>query len=207
MAHTSIFAGRKNGKRILFIGVALAALCLFAACDSENGGSTDDGLAVVSGRAFFPEQVAAGKVAVANAPFQILDFERAAGNELVASGVTDETGAYAAQITQSKIIAVIVSGAVRVSGLISPTPDSQKELNLSKDFNENTDVACEAGVTAIQDGSVSPNDFDDQRIANLEAGAEVVTATTQINHFDPASVTAAAALVRQITDDGDHGPR
>ncbi len=205
----SLFQGTSSrSKKIFVFFVVAAGLMFIAGCGHKHGGSGDDGFALVTGNAFFPPEVAATKTAVANAPFQVVDFEKAASQQVVATGTTDSAGGYSAEITQSKIIAVIVSGAVRVSGLISADSNAAgKELELGKDFNGITDVACQAGATAISDGSVKPDDFDDTRISNLEAGADVVLATTDVNFFDSASVTAAADQVRTITDDGDHPPR
>ncbi|MFN8392423.1 MAG: hypothetical protein U0136_19175 [Bdellovibrionota bacterium] len=194
-------------RRMFAVPMFMIALAT-CACESSSHGTNDSGLARLSGQAFYPPQVVATKGPVANAPYQVVDFEKSANKQVVATGVTDADGVYDVTIVQSKVVAVIVSGDVRVSGLISSDPnEAEKDLDIGKNFNEITDVACEAGVTSITDGSVSPDDFNDERIANLEAGSQLVNATTNINHFDPASVTAAAALVRQLTDDGAHAPR
>jgi len=180
------------------------------ACGGHGGGSTGDGTIELSGKAFFPPQVIASKTAVANSPFVVIDFVKAVDKQTVAQGVTDAEGNYDVVITQSKVVAVIVSGAalggaVRVSGLITADPnDVAKDDFIGKDFNGITDVACEAGVTAIVNGDVAASDFSTERIANLEAAAQLVE--PDVNHFDPASVTAGAARVRQLTDDGAHPP-
>jgi len=193
----------ENMKRLL-VGMFGALLC--CGCGGHGGGVDGDGLIDLRGVATLPPQVAAGKVAAANAPFQVIDFERAPAKQLVASGVTDANGVYAVQIVQSKVVAVIVTGAVRVSGLISADESEiGKVADIAKDFDGITDVACQAGVNAISDGSVNPDDFSAERIDNLEAGAALIAA--QVNYFDPNSVNAAAEQVRDLTDDGAHAPQ
>lgn len=196
-----------------FFSVILSlTVFLSLGCGGHGGGSTGDATIELVGNAFFPGQVFASKTAVANSPFIVVDFVKAADKQTVASGVTDSAGAYDVVITQSKVIAVIVSGqpssstTVRVSGLISADPsDIEKSGLIGKDFDGITDVACEAGVTAIVQGAVLGQDFSSERIANLEAAAALVE--PDVNHFDPASVTAGAARVRALTDDGAHPPR
>ncbi len=192
-------------KRVYLTCFLLCSVMFLAGCDQHNDPNTGDNLVNLRGQAFFPVQLTTNKVAVANSPFQVLDFQKAANRQVVADGVTGADGSYDVVITQSKIVAVIVSGAVRVSGLISAdASDEEKAGLLGKDFDGVTDVACEAGVTAILDGAVSPDAFDDERIANLEAGAAAIDGT--FDHADPAAVSAAALQVRALTDNGDHLP-
>ena len=190
-------------KRLL---VGMFGAFLFCGCGGHGGGVEGDGLIDLQGVATLPPQVAAGKVAAANAPFQVVDFERAPAKQIVASGVTDGNGVYAVSIVQSKVVAVIVTGAVRVSGLISADESEiGKAAEIAKNFDGITDVACQAGVNAIADGSVNPDDFSSERIANLEAAAALVSA--QVNYFDPNSVNSAAEVVRDLTNDGATPPQ
>lgn len=201
--------------RFFSIALLLAATSTGVTLTGCGGGGGDDGddgtigveQAKVVGQAILPAQIQPNNAPAANAPFQVVDFQRSQQGTVVATGQTDANGVYDATIEQSKVIAVIVNSTVRVSGLIAAEEDNQKHLiELGKDFNEVTDVACEAGVTALTTGALSADAFTRTRILNLEAGAATVLATGQVNFRDPASVTAAAAAVRDLTDDGDHPP-
>ena len=200
---TGIFSSKKI---LTVLTCAILAVGIMG-CDDHGGGATDDGLVGVSGQAFYPLEVSTARVAVANTSYQILDLEKSFATQTVADDFTDANGNFSVVITQSKLVVVIVSGVVRVSGLIVADPGAAKDGDVGKTLDGVTDVACEAGVTAITDGSLEADDFDNERVANLEAGAALVEATNSVNFYDPASVTAAAALVRQITDDGDHLPQ
>ncbi len=189
-------------KRILFGMISLLLCC---GCGGHGGGSVGDGLIILRGNAFLPPSVAPGKIAAANAPFQVVDFNRSPSKQIVATGTTGPNGEYAVDIVQSKAVAVIVTGTVRVSGLLSADESEVGDVLAVKEFNGVTDVACQAGVNSILDGSVNPADFSAERIANLEAAALLVT--DQVNYFDPNSVNANAELIRQMTDDGARPPQ
>lgn len=196
-----------NVRKVALLGLSvLLSAGVFAGC-GDHGGNEDDGIVFLSGNAFFPPEVVAQKTPVAFSPFSIVDLQRSAANQVVFTGTTDEQGGFAVQLVQSKAVAVIVSGPVRVSGLVSVDPfEFDKETETSKEFNGTTDVACEAGVTAVQQQAITAEDLTVERIQNLELGAQRVLQTTAVNYFDPTSVTAAAAQVRALTDDGDHPP-
>jgi hypothetical protein len=129
-----------------------------------------------------------------NAEFAVLDFEKPADDRVVATGTTDANGNYEIDIEPTSVAAVIISSSVRVSGLLNPVN------NVSKDFNGTTDVACEAGVSAIVDGSVTPEQMTAQRIKNLEDAAALIS--DEVDFTDPLDVSAAAAVVRAATNDG-----
>ncbi len=192
-------------KRSILLSLGLVTcLGLLAGC-GDHGGNTGDNLITIVGRASLPPQVSAAKAFAANAPFQVIDLQRSPAKQVVFTGVTDDTGAFGVTLTQSRSLVVIVSGAVRVAGLVSgDAKEIEKEVLFSKDFDGVTDVACEAGTNAIADGSLSPDDIMQERIANLEAAAALVAPT--VNYFEPASVTAGGQRVRDLTDNGDHPP-
>lgn len=159
----------------------------------------------LTGQATFPPESALslGEVTpVANTPFQVLDLARASGDELVAAGTTDASGNYAVTIAPSPVVAVVVLGEVRVSGLIDArNGDSQKS------FNGITDIACEAGVGAIAAGLVDVPDMTSARIANLEAGAAKVLQEQEIDFSDlEGSVVPAAQRVLELTSNGANPP-
>lgn len=193
------------------IGRWAGIMVMSLACACGGGGSSgDDDNSVearLTGVATLPPEVSAGSPPVFNTDFKVIDLEQPAATQEVANGVTDGQGKYDVVVKQSKLVAVIVNGEVRVSGLISADEDSAtKRLEIGKNFNGTTDIACEAGVTAVRSGAVNVADFKASRIANLEAGALVVTTSTTVNFRDPAAVTAAAALVRSLTNDGANAP-
>ena len=82
----------------------------FSACGGHGGGDSGDGTVTLEGQAFFPVGVSSTRTAVANSTFQILNFAKAVDKQLVAVGTTDSQGFYSATITESKVVAVIVSG-------------------------------------------------------------------------------------------------
>jgi len=184
----------------LLTGIALTATLLFAGCHGDDFSSVD-----LTGQATFPPQfrTALGElVPVANSLFQVIDLSRGPNDNVVGVGVTDANGNYAVTVPATFSAAVVVLGDVRVSGLVDPRKGS-----VSKDFSGVTDLACEAGVTAVFDGSINAFDMNGGRIAVLEQTAAQVAAVTAIDYTDSdGSRTAAVQLIRQLTDDGAHLP-
>jgi hypothetical protein len=86
---------------------------------------------------------------------------------------------------------------VPVSGLVNLQQDT-----VSKNFDGTTTIACFAGLLAISDKSITPQQLDAQRIRNLEQVAAGFVATT--NFLDTNSIGASANAVRQRTDNGAH---
>lgn len=176
------------------LGAALAVGLLVAGCGGNGGGSSPR--VTVAGTANFPQ--ANGGEQVADSPFIIIDPDRA--DDPLNQAVTTPDGRYYGIVRKGASVAVIVTGTVgtdqiRVSGLI-PTSAN----NTDKNLNGQTDIACEAGVSAVTDGAISGDELDAQRIAILEdAAAQFVDET---DFTDPASVTAAALAVRAATDNG-----
>ena len=177
-------------------GAVVLALAL--GCGGGGGGNDD---VTVRGVGRIPDSAGGG--VAANQGFAVNDLAAIAGPPL-ATGTTDADGAYEATIEGNRNIFVVINGArdqgngVRVSGLMEPDEQS------AKDFNGVTDIACEAGVTAVAEGALDAEDLDLERIANLEAGAATVAAG--VDFTNPASVSAAAAEVRVITNDGANPP-
>ena len=202
---------RNFGRLVAVVLLSLACACGGGGSDGDDNENNTE--ARLQGTANLPPEVNASSAPVINADFKVIDLEKPVATQQVATGVTDGQGKYDVVVKQSKLVAVVVNGEVRVSGLISADPDAGKSntdnkgfLDISKNFNGVTDIACEAGVTAVNTGAVSASDFKASRIANLEAGALVVTSSSSVNFRDPAAVTAAAALVRSLTQDGAVAP-
>lgn len=119
-------------------------------------------------------------------------------------GRTDADGNYSVDIPGQRVAAIIITGdndqgqAVRVSGLVIPDQES-----VSKTLDSVTDIACEAGLSSLNDGSVSPALYNQQRVDNLEnAAGDYVAANPDLDILNPAEVSAAAMAVRTATNDG-----
>lgn len=90
----------------------------------------------------------------------------------------------------------------RISALI----DIRDQPAPVRDLNGASDIAAEAGLRAVDDASIAATELTLQRINNLEAGAQFVINTRGVNFRDPADMTAAALIVREITNDGAFAP-
>lgn len=198
---------RTRGTR-LWATITLTCLVLpfFTSCNQDKSVTL-----VLSGKAFFPLELSGplGAVPVSNASFSVLNLDGGTNTNPVAFGVTDGDGNFAATISAANAVAVVVQspppggalGSVRISGLID-----SRNGSVSKNFDGITDVACEAGVTAIVDGSVAAFRMDENRIAILETAAIQVIAELGVDYTDKASVSAAAQRVREITNNGEFLP-
>lgn len=181
-------------------GVVFAVLVAVVGCSGSGTTPSGSGTIVLLGKAVFPPQVGGG--AVQNAPFIVLDLDN---NRTAFSGSTDAGGTYSSAAAVSNAVAVIVSGttaagkSVRVSGLLNPAQQGRQ-----KDFNGTTDIACQAGVTAIGAGAIRGADLGATRIQNLELAAAQVVG--QVDFLDKASIAQAANQVRQLTNDGAKPP-
>jgi hypothetical protein len=178
------------------LGAALALAVVVGGCGNDGSGSSPR--VNVAGNANFP--IENGGQAVTDSPFVIVDPRRL--DDPLADDVTTSDGRFFGIVRKTVSVAVIVTGrigndTIRVSGLLAAESN-----NVDKQLDGQTDIACEAGVTAVQDGSIDGDDLGADRIANLEAAAQRFVATTDFT--DPASVTAAAIQVRVLTDDGAH---
>jgi hypothetical protein len=188
-------------------GFFVMALMLVITSCGGGDGSTESQSSTIAGQASFPDSAGGGPVA--DASFDIVDLEKPPGSDVVTSGTTDSNGRYSASVPLTSSAAVIVNGAVevpkgktqsvRVSGLVNPNTRF-----VAKNFDGITDIACEAGFTAVRTGAITAQDLNEQRINNLELAA--IGLVDSVNFLDPASVTAAANLVRQITNDGANPP-
>jgi hypothetical protein len=178
------------------LGAALAVGLLVAGCGGNGSGSSNR--VTVTGTANFPE--ANGGEEVADSPFIIIDPDHQ--DDPLSEAITTPDGRYYGIVRKSTSIAVVITGTVgnddiRVSGLIATSSNST-----DKNLNGQTDIACEAGVSAVADGAISGDDLDAQRIAILEEAAAQFVDDTDFT--DPASVTAAALQVRAATNNGEH---
>lgn len=197
----------QTGLRYTVCGAIL--ISLIAGCGGGGGGDGEfSGDARVSGRALAPSDGAtttSTRVPVANAPVSIRDFVDSRTVRVIQVGMTDADGNFDVTLDRDGG-AIIVNGdvngsPVRVSGLVKQTSD-----NVQKDFDETTDIACQAYFNALDAGELSPGDLTNSRIANLEQGAADFLANNPINIFDPNAVSAAASSVRNSTGNGASAP-
>lgn len=142
----------------------------------------------------------------ANRDFAVFDLTLPADAEPVVTGTSDSNGAFSFSIKGTAIFVAFApidaTGEPRSSGLLFlGAKNNQKQL---EDF---TDVACVAGVTAVRSGDLPAAQLTAERIGNLEAGAQQVIAQDGVDFTNADSVNAAAAKVREITEDGAHPPQ
>ena len=187
---------------------AAVSLLLLAGCGGGGGGGDDDfiGVARITGVAFLPRSAEASgresdSTPVANAPFIVIDPSLGPDAAPVATGTTDAEGRYDVEVPEAEANAVIVSGPVRVSGLFNP-----KVRSIEKNFDSATDIACEAGVTSVFDGSVPGAQLNGSRIRYLEDAAEIILNKRFVNFKNASDVTLAAAQARALTNDGANPP-
>ena len=179
----------REGVRRSAIAGSLVGLCLFVTVGC-GGSSTQSN--TLRGTATFPELVGGGPVA--NSRFVVLDLNQS-GAPVVAQGVSDAFGNWAVPEATGLSIAVVFQASddsqrVRVSGLSTP-----RETGSEKSLTGQTDIACEAGVSAVLQGFIAGSQVDKNLILRLEAAAELFMNT--VNYRDPAAVTAAALEVRR----------
>ncbi len=194
--------------RGLIVLSAFLLLLTGTGCGSDDPSNVDFTQTRVLGQARVPSSGVTGSTTVplANAPVTVVDRLRTLGQvsrtqderlqRNVDAGTTDANGIYDVTVDPQEVIAIVVSGTVngnstRISGLVNPTVAA-----LSKDFDGTTDVACEAAISAITDGAIPAETVDANFIDTLEAEAANFLANNEVNFFDPASVSAAAAAVR-----------
>lgn len=184
--------------------VIIATLCL-AACGGSGGGGGDSEVTVTgTARSVLNDSVQASR------DFVVQDLGQPADAAPVASGTSDSNGVYTFQY-KGGVTAIIVFPPVvgalsdpRSSGLFSVAAGDVSNRILK----DETDLACIAGVTAVR---ATPTGLDPAlltatRIANLEAAARIVIDAGGVDFTDADSVSAGAAQVRQMTNDGANPP-
>ncbi len=181
----------RDGVRRSATAGSLVVLCLLVTLGCGGGSSTQSN--TLHGTATFPELVGGGPVA--NSRFVVLDLNQS-GAPVVAQGVSDAFGNWSVQEAKGLTLAVVFQASdniqrVRVSGLSKPN-----ETGSEKQLTGQTDIASEAGVSAVQQSLIAGSQVNKNLILRLEAAAERFMNT--INFRDPAAVTAAALEVRRL---------
>jgi hypothetical protein len=146
------------------------------------------------------------EAAQANRTFVVNDLAEPPETEKVFTGESNENGVFEFEIKGNRIVFIVfppveATAEPRTSGLVFI-----KDGQTVKDLRDLTDVACVAGVTAVRSGALAANLLTTERIANLEAAAQQVIASDGVDFNDPESVGAAAAKVRELTNDGEFPP-
>lgn len=182
-----IRVGRRS--KLFCVLAALTLAFMMGGCDSSDP-------VAIGGRAVFPDSIGNGPVA--DSPVVVLELDDIVAGPYDA-GMTDANGNYRVVVDSDGSVAIIVWGtvqgvAVRISGLVTTGADAEK------DFNGVTDIACQAAVQAVDDGSIAADQVDDMRIMNLEEAAAEVVGTTDF--LNPDSVKRSAEAVRNVTNDG-----
>src|SRR5262245_59286262 len=129
---------------------SVVIFCLLVALGCSGGGSGSQ--SSLRGTATFPELVGGGPVA--NSRFIVLDLNQP-GAPVVAQGTSDAFGNWSVPEAAGLTLTVIFqrednAKRVRISGLSRPS-----DSGFDKPLNGQTDIACEAGVTAILQGIIS----------------------------------------------------
>lgn len=146
-----------------------------------------------------------------NRAFTVIDLAQPSGSPAatVANGTSSSTGQFSFDVKSGLHIIVVFppsGNQPRTSGLFSVD-----ETGNGKALQNFTDIACQAGATAVGAGAITAAQLDQARINNLEAGAQTVlsehnAANAPVDFTDAQSVSDAANEVRTRTDDGAHGP-
>jgi len=164
------------------------SLLVMLGCNSSGSNSR-----TLHGTATFPEQVGGGPVA--NSRFVVLDLNQP-GAPVVAQGTSDANGNWSVPEASGLTVAVVFqrednAQRVRISGLSRPS-----DSGFDKPLNGQTDIACEAGVSAILQGIISGAEMNKNLILRLEAMTERFVDTT--DYRSPAAVSNAALQVRLL---------
>ncbi|MBT8468420.1 MAG: hypothetical protein HKN10_17310 [Myxococcales bacterium] len=191
----------------LLVTVVVSSFILalpIAGCGSD-GAALGGALSRVFGRAFAPETDGDQKnsVPLADGTVILLQYDEEGNLESAEVGMTDASGNFVVDVQAQPVVAIVVQGMtndgnVDISGLYNPD-----EPTIEKDLDPATSVACIAGISAIDDGSITEEQLDEARIQNLEdAAADYIAANPDFDFYDSMDVDAAVAAVRTATDDG-----
>ncbi|MFA5939641.1 MAG: hypothetical protein WC809_09840 [Sinimarinibacterium sp.] len=187
-------------RRVAIIVLTLTGLTTVSGCGGDGGGVNVKGvtgsvLSVLDGSA------------QASRPFIVNDLSQPPESAQVSSGTSDSNGQYTFELKGIKGTIYVVfppndaTGEPRSSGLVY-----LGERENEKTLQNFTDVACVAGVTAVLSGDLPVEQLTAERIANLEAAAQQVIAEDGVDFTNADSVNAAAARVRELTNDGANPP-
>lgn len=195
----------KLGARSLFatfVFLTSALASTIAGCSSDGGGAL---ISRIVGRALAPEADGDGTktVPLGSADVVLLTYDEEGNLQNAQVGTTDSDGNFVVNVEAQAVVAIVVDGAtndgdVAVSGLYNP-----HQTMLEKDLDPATSVACTAGISAIEDGSITDEELDEARVQNLEdASVDYIEANPDFDFYNSDDVDAAVAAVRAATNDG-----
>ena len=196
--------GTQVSARRTALGVLLSLALAGVGCGGSGGGLFG-GIARVVGQALSPirDVIDANPLPLGDAPVFVRDFVDTNIARVTEVGRTDANGNYAVDLAAGGG-AVIVKGEIngqpiRISGLVRQGSENEFKL-----LDITTDVACESYFNALDAGLLTPDDLTPERISNLEQAAAMVS--PGVDPFNPASVTAAAQQVSEMTNNGANPP-
>lgn len=182
-----------------------SALALAITGCSSSGSGVGGGLTRILGQALAPESDGNQdkQVPLENGTVVLVEFDDE-GNVVSAEvGTTDADGNFQVDVNAQAVIAVVVQGSTNdgdtgISGLYNPN-----QPTIEKDLDAGTSVACVAGIDAVVDGSITPEQLDEMRVQNLEdAAASYIEANPDFDFYDEVQVADAVTWVRTATNDG-----
>jgi hypothetical protein len=187
---------------MLWLAWALASVAASGCSGTGDGNRFGELL----GRVLAPES--GQPVPLANETVVLLTYDEE-GNIVTAEvGTTDENGEFKVDVEAQAVVALVVSGmtddgTAEISGLYNP----EAGLVLEKVLDQATSIACVAGLTAVGDDSITQEQLDQERVDNLEDGADAyIEANPDFDFYDARQRDAAVEAVRTSTDDGANPP-
>ncbi|MBT8452684.1 MAG: hypothetical protein KJO40_12020 [Deltaproteobacteria bacterium] len=198
----------RSGTRTVLAGVLVSIMglaFLVVGCGSTGGG-VGGALTRVIGQALAPETDGNQQNAVplGDGTVVLLQYDDDGNLENpIMVGGTDADGNFVVDVQAQAVVAIIVQGTtndgdVEISGLYNPDRPT-----IEKDLDPATSIACVAGISAIEDDSITEDQLDQGRVLNLEdAAAQYIAANPEFDFYDPANVDTAVAAVRSATNDG-----
>jgi len=183
--------------------VSTSALSLtVAGCSSTGVGGP---LSRILGQAFAPETNGnqTNPVPLADGTVILLEYDDDGNLQSAMVGTTDANGNFVVDVQVQAVVAVVVQGMtndgdVEISGLYNPD-----QPMIEKDLDPATSVACTAGISAIEDGSITEQQLDETRVQNLEdAAVDYIEANPDFDFYNSDDVDAAVQAVRTATNDG-----
>ncbi len=198
MPHRSLIGGGDMSLRHTDVGAVLFVVAVVSALAGCSGSlSSETQAETLVGQATLPPSLGGGPVA--NAPVELLDFEK--GGAVTATTTSDANGNYGLVADVPTSAAIVVAGRAVISGLIAPDTTGS-----FKNFDGATTIACFAGLSAVlTNRTISAAQLNAVRIRNLELGAQRFVGT--VNFLDVAgSVIPAGEQVRILTNDGANPP-
>ena len=186
------------------VGLVCVVSVLLLGCSSDGGNKIGEGLSRVVGRALAPENDQA--VPLDNGTVVLLQYDEDGNIVSAEVGTTNENGEFQVDVEAQAVIAMVVGGMTEegeteISGLYNP----EEGATLEKELNPATSIACVAGLSAIDDGSITQEELDEMRVQNLEdASAQYIEANPEFDYYEQSDFDAAVEAVRTATNDGSN---